>query len=93
MGAEGDIIGYVTARYFGLASYGQLYGLLFGAYTAGLGIGPFILALGEEAFGSYTPALWICGGLLLAGAALMAGAPRFGAIAPPSPREAPVPGP
>jgi MFS family permease len=79
LGAEGDIIGYVTARYFGLPSYGQLYGLLYGAYTVGLGVGPFLLALLDGAFGGYEPALWTAGGLLLAGAALLLGAPRFAA--------------
>ena len=84
MGAEGDIIGYVTARYFGLASYGQLYGLLYGAYTVGLGSGAFILALLNGAFGSYSPPLWIAGGVLLAGGALLATAPRFESHAEPA---------
>ena len=73
MGAEGDVIAYLTARYFGLASYGQLYG----AYTVGLGSGAFVPALLNGAFHSYGPPLWIAGGVLLVGGALLATAPRF----------------
>jgi predicted MFS family arabinose efflux permease len=77
MGAEGDVIGYVTARYFGLPAYGKLYGLLYGAYTAGLGAGAFLLAQMQAAFGGYAAGLTICGCLMLGGALLLAGAPRF----------------
>ncbi len=77
MGAEGDVLSYITARYFGLASYGQLYGLLYGSYVIGQGISSFLLARLHTAFGSYSMPLWIVGAILLGGAALLASAPRF----------------
>ena len=79
-GAESDMIGYLTARYFGLPAYGRLYGLLYGAYTAGLGGGAFLLAQVQAAAG-YGPGLIACAGLMAIGAALLAGAPRFPARA------------
>ena len=77
MGAEADVIGYVTARYFGLPAYGRLFGLLYGAYTIGLGGGGFLLARMQASFGGYGPGLVAAGVLTAAGAALLAGAPRF----------------
>jgi MFS family permease len=77
MGAEGDVIGYVTARYFGLGSYGRLYGLLYGAYTIGLGLGPLLMGWGYQRFGGYGVSLGISGGLLLTAATIIGTAPRF----------------
>ncbi|HEY8572276.1 MFS transporter [Phenylobacterium sp.] len=92
MGAEVDLIAYMTARYYGMARYGRMYGLLYGAFLIGTGSSPYIIALIQERAGSYTPALWLSAGMLTASALLFVTAPRFDArssqaksVAPPEP--------
>jgi MFS family permease len=41
-GAELDLLSFITLRYFGVPSYGKVYGWLFSAYTAVSIVGPFI---------------------------------------------------
>lgn len=81
MGAEGDVIGYLTARYFGLQAYGRLYGLLYGAYTVGLGLSPLIIAALQQRIGSYVGGLWLSVGLLLVGTYLIVRLPQYDAVA------------
>ncbi len=77
LGAEVDLIGYLTARYFGLASYGRLYGVLYGAFVLGTGVSPLMIALLQSRSGNYNSALWICAGLVAVAAMLFATAPAF----------------
>jgi len=54
MGSEGDMIAYVTSRYFGLKSFAEIYGLIFGSFMlAGAG-GAFLMGFGFDKTGSYT---------------------------------------
>ncbi|MGE0826351.1 MAG: MFS transporter [Candidatus Binatia bacterium] len=53
MGAEGDIIAYLVSRYFGLRSFGEIYGYTFGAFTLGGVVGPLLMGKGFDATGSY----------------------------------------
>src|SRR3546814_8111286 len=48
LGAEGDLIAYFTARYFGLAGYGQRYGMFYGSYLAANGLSPLLIALNRQ---------------------------------------------
>nr|WP_241262920.1 MFS transporter [Parahaliea mediterranea] len=57
MGAEVDLIGYLVSRYFGLASYGVLYGTLYGIFLIGAGLAPFVTGMVYDLSGSYQPAL------------------------------------
>lgn len=71
-GAESDLIAYLTGRYFGMANYGKIYGMLympFGLFSAG---SPLLYAYVRDTSGSYNPilaaaipAFVIGGGLLL----------------------------
>lgn len=63
MGAEVDIIAYLTSRYFGLRSFGEIYGYAFASYTLAGALGPWLMGLGYDRFGSYRFTL---GGFLLA---------------------------
>lgn len=67
MGAEVDVVAYVTSRYFGLKRYGVMFGGLIGVYGAGIGIGSAIAGMVVVRTGSYDP-------LLLALAVCCAGA-------------------
>ena len=53
MGAEADIIAYLTSRYFGLHSFGEIFGYLFAAFTLAGALGPLLMALGFDRTGSY----------------------------------------
>lgn len=77
LGAEVDLIGYLTARYFGLAAYGKLYGLLYGAFIIGVGFSPIVMARLQESQGSYTIAIWVCAGCVATAIFCLATAPPF----------------
>lgn len=70
IGAEIDMLGFFVSRYFGRRSFGTLYGLVFAAFTIGVGTGPAILGFGYDRFGSYDPILELFLALLLVSAAL-----------------------
>jgi MFS family permease len=70
IGAEVDMLGFFVSRYFGRRSFGTLYGLVFAAFTIGVGTGPAILGFGYDRFHSYDPALELFLVLLLISAAL-----------------------
>ena len=53
MGAEADIIAYLTSRYFGLRSFGEIYGYAFGTYTFSGALGPMLMGVGFDHGGSY----------------------------------------
>ncbi len=40
MGAELDLMGFLVARYFGLAEFGRIYGWQYGAFVLASGISP-----------------------------------------------------
>jgi MFS family permease len=63
-GAEIDIIGYMTSRYFGLRRFGQLYGYLFGVFLIGTGIGPAVMGAVHTRLHSYDPAFYAFGIML-----------------------------
>nr|XP_061799055.1 uncharacterized MFS-type transporter YbfB-like [Nerophis lumbriciformis] len=56
-GAESDLIGYFVSRYFGLKSFGEIYGYIYAAFLVGAGAGPFLLGTGYDMLGSYIPLL------------------------------------
>ncbi len=57
MGAEGDVIAYLTSRYFGLKSFGEIYGLAFGSYVLAGACGALIMGVGFDRTGSYAAPL------------------------------------
>jgi predicted MFS family arabinose efflux permease len=57
LGAELDLLAYITSRYFNLAYFGTLFGTIGGFVTLAGGGGPVLLNVVYDATGSYTPAL------------------------------------
>jgi MFS family permease len=57
IGAEVDMLGFFVSRYFGRRAFGTLYGLVFAAFTIGIGVGPVILGTGYDHFHSYNQVL------------------------------------
>jgi len=53
LGAEVDVIAYLTSRYFGLHSFGEIYGYLFAVFALAGALGPVIMAQGFDRLGSY----------------------------------------
>ena len=71
MGAEADIIAYLTSRYFGLRSFGVIYGFLFATFTLAGALGPVLMGVGFDRLGSYrAPLLFFLAATLVATALL-----------------------
>jgi MFS family permease len=81
-GAEVDILPFMVARYFGLQSYGVIYGTLLVFFAAGSGTGGILTGHIRDVTGTYRPAL--LGGIVvfLLGAALVGfmGSPPRGRV-------------
>lgn len=71
LGAENDILGYLVGRYFGLRSFGQIYGILFSAYLLGAALGPYLMARVYAGTGSYNVALRIGAAAITASCGLL----------------------
>lgn len=70
-GVEGDLLSYLIARYFGVRSYGAVYGTIFGLFALGAGAGPSLIGYAYDRLGSYSQILMTCAVLLLVAAALL----------------------
>jgi MFS family permease len=77
LGAEVDLLAYLTSRYFGLRCYGFLYATIYAAFWAGIALGPAIAGQLFDTFGNYDLALRLIIGLLLFGTLAAASLPRF----------------
>jgi MFS family permease len=54
VGAEGDVLGYITAKYFGVRSFGTIFGAMTGLFALGAGVGPYGMSLLRDHLGSYS---------------------------------------
>jgi predicted MFS family arabinose efflux permease len=70
-GVEYDLMAFLVARYFGLKSYGAIYGTLYGFFALGAGIGPVVFGRAFAATGSYDGPLMQAVLMLIGGAALL----------------------
>ncbi len=59
LGAEVDVLVYLTTRYFGLKNFGALYGGLLGALSVGTAIGPLLASRVFDQTKSYDQFFWI----------------------------------
>jgi MFS family permease len=69
-GAESDLIAFLAGRYFGLAHYGKIYGMLYMPFGVGSAISPAVYGAVRDATGSYDAMLVVASGLFLVGAFL-----------------------
>ena len=53
IGAEADIIAYFTSRYFGLRSFGEIYGYAFAVFVISGALGTLVMGVGFDRTGSY----------------------------------------
>jgi MFS family permease len=77
LGAEIDLIAYLTARYFGLRNYGFIYGLAYSLFSVGAAAGPVIMGRMFDSNGNYRIALWTMTACLVFGAAATITLPQF----------------
>ena len=71
LGLEIDAMGYLISRYFGLRSFGEIYGWLFPAFTLGVALGPALMGITYDRLHTYAPMLAAFFVLLLVTAALL----------------------
>ncbi len=62
IGAEIDMMTYLTTGYFGLEYFGEIYGILFASLLIGTSLGPLSFGRNFDATGSYTAILWFATG-------------------------------
>lgn len=55
MGAESDLLPYMVRRYFGMRSFGSVFGIMFSAYALGSMFGPIVYGFTFDRFQSYAP--------------------------------------
>ena len=77
LGAEVDLLAFLTSRYFGLRHYGFIYAVVYAFFWAGMALGPAMAGLLFDAQGNYLLALWLIIASLLAGAAAALSLPHF----------------
>ncbi|MDH7798690.1 MULTISPECIES: MFS transporter [unclassified Beijerinckia] len=71
LGAEVDMLAYMTSRYFGLKCFAEIFGVIFGAVLVAMGLGPMAFGLVFDKTGSYQAILLIGAPACLLAAALM----------------------
>jgi MFS family permease len=77
LAAEGDLIGYLTSRYFGLRAFGQIYGFLYIVFLLGVAVGPYAFGVGRDISGSYAVVFAAAGGLAALAGMLMLSLPAY----------------
>lgn len=70
-GAESDLIAYLAGRYFGMAHYGKIYGMLYMPFGLFSAASPIIYAQVYDRTGSYDPILQVAIGMFVLGGAVL----------------------
>lgn len=83
-GAEQDLMAFLVVRYYGMKSYGVIYGVLYSAFALGAGSGPWVFARVYESTGTYDTVLKYAAVAFVLGAAplLLLGKYRYYKPAP-----------
>ena len=76
LGAEIDVIVYLTTRHFGLRNFGALYGGMLIALSFGTAIGPLVASRVFDVYGNYTPFLWLTVAFMVASSLSLASLPQ-----------------
>jgi MFS transporter len=78
LGAEFDVLAFLIKRYYGNVAYGRIYGVIFGVFYLGSGIGIWGLPKIRELSGNnYDNGLYAAAAILLASAVLMSFLPKY----------------
>ena len=79
-GAESDVLGYLTSRYFGLRAFGRVYGMVFAGFMFGTALAPYFFGAIFDRTGNYQAALGVSAVLILVLCLVLALLPRFPAL-------------
>ena len=82
-GAEVDLIAFLTSRYFGLKSYGEVYGWQLVVFALGAGFGPWLSGKAFDLSGSYKISLYAGAAAFALGAAAIGSLGRYPVFADP----------
>ncbi len=79
LGAEVDLVAYLTSRYFGLRSYGAIFGTIWAVFGVSGGLGAYLMGFGFDKTGSYVVPLsgFFCAAVLAAILILTLGPYRY----------------
>jgi MFS family permease len=70
LGVEIDMMGFFVSRYFGIRTFGEIYGYMFPGFAIGVGLGPALMGFDYDVFHSYNLALIVFSVLLVIAAFL-----------------------
>ena len=70
-GAESDLIAFLAARYFGMAHFGRIYGMLYMPFGLCSAISPVLYGIVRDRLGSYDPILSVAAFVFVIGGALL----------------------
>jgi predicted MFS family arabinose efflux permease len=76
-GVEYDLMAFLVARYFGMKSYGSVYGLLYSFFALGAGVGPVAFGAAFDRTHSYVAPLTLCATLMALGAVMLLALGRY----------------
>ena len=76
-GAETDLIAFLAGRYFGMAHYGRIYGMLYVPFGLASSVSPAVYGWVRDATGDYDAMLYVAMGLFIAGALMLLGLGRY----------------
>ena len=76
-GAETDLIAFLAGRYFGMAHYGKIYGMLYVPFGLASSISPAVYGWVRDGTGSYDAMLYVAMGLFIGGAVMLLGLGRY----------------
>ncbi|WP_425999969.1 MFS transporter [Caulobacter sp. DWR1-3-2b1] len=76
LGAEVDVIVYLTTKHFGLKNFGALYGGLLAALSVGTALGPLSASAVFDKYDGYAPFLWLTMAFMVASSLALASLPR-----------------
>jgi MFS family permease len=77
LGAEFDVLAFLIRRYYGNIAYGRAYGVIFGVFYLGSGLGITGLAWIRQAAGNYDAGMFISAAVLVSSAVLLVFLPRY----------------
>ena len=77
LGSEFDVLAFLIKRYYGNVSYGRVYGVIFGVFYLGSGLGIYGLSQARQTFGNYDVGLLVAAGILATCAVLVAFLPAY----------------
>jgi MFS family permease len=82
VGAEGDLIGVLVARAFGVAVYSSVMGLVTGAISMSVAAGALLLAITQRQTGNFDAFLYITGAAIVAGSLMFFLLPKSATVVP-----------